>query len=650
MLKIFRDNLKYLSWVLWVVIAVFIAFVFVDFGGGLSGGAGGRQAAATVGDREVSYAEFEREYRRLENQYREAFGEQFTPELADQMKLPLQALERLVDQKLLLAEAEGLGLRATDGEVREAILGIPGLKDSDGHFVGKATYDRFLRMNGLTPRTFEDSVREELVLGKLQAIVASSVAVAAAEVEKAYRDQAERATIRYLQLPASRFGAEVGALQPVELQSYFEAHRDEFKLPEQRVVDYLLIDAAKARAQVTVDAAELERYYQEHLADYSQPEQVRARHILVKVDDKRGAVEAERQLYAARARIEKGEDFGKVAGEVSEDPASKARGGDLGYFARGRMIKEFEEAAFGAEPNTLVGPVRTSYGFHLIEVLDRRAGGQRPFSEVEAQVRARLTGERGDAAAQARADALAARIAAEKLTSETQWQPLADGDAVTFLTSPPFGKEDVVPGIGRNTAFAGSAFALQAGQASPVVKVPRGFAILRLKEVKPPRAPELADVEGRVRAAATRAKTLARAASELARVRASLGAGKSLDQAAQELGLSVQESGELGATSTIPGLGAAPAVVQEALKLPPGGIGGPLETPSGAVLFEVVERKTFDPTAFAAARETTRASLERSEVNRLLGSVLDQKKRELKVNYDRPLLEQFGLLGDGKTS
>ena len=116
-----------------------------------------------------------------------------------------------------------------------------------------------------------------------------------------------------------------------------------------------------------------------------------------------------------------------------------------------------------------------------------------------------------------------------------------------------------------------------------------------------------------------------------------------MDGAAQELGLSVQESGELGATSTIPGLGAAPAVIAEALKLPPGGVGGPIETPSGAVLFEVVERKTFDPTAFAAARETTRASLERSEVNRLLGSVLDQKKRELKVNYDRPLLEQFGL-------
>jgi peptidyl-prolyl cis-trans isomerase D len=650
MLKIFRDNLKYLSWVLWVVIAVFIAFVFVDFGGGLSGVNGGRQAAATVGDQQVSYAEFEREYRRLENQYREAFGEQFTPELANQMKLPLQALERLVDQKLLLEEAERLGLEASDHEVREAILGIPGLKDSDGHFVGKATYDRFLRVNGLTPRTFEASVREELILGKLQAIVASSVAVADADVEKAYREQSERASIRFVQVSASRFAAEVGALQPAELESYFAAHRDEFKLPEQRVVDYLLVDSAKARAKVQLDAADLQRYYQEHLADYTQPEQVRARHILIKVDDKRGAIDAERQLYAARTRIEKGEDFAKVAGEVSEDPASKTRGGDLGYFARGRMIKEFEEAAFGAERNTLIGPIRTSFGFHLIEVLDQRPGGQRPFSEVEGQVRAKLAGERGDAAAQARADELAAKIAAEKLTADGQWQALADGDEVSFLTSPPFGKDDVVPGIGRGTAFAGSAFGLQAGQASPVVKVPRGFAILRLKEVKPPRAPELADVEGRVRSAATRAKTVARAVAELTRVRGSLGAGRTLDQAAAELGVTVQESGELGANSTVPGLGAVPAVVQEALKLPAGAIGGPIETPAGAVLFQVAERKTFDPTAFAAVRESTRASLERSEVNRLLGSVLDQKKREQKVNYDRPLLEQFGLLGDGKAS
>ncbi len=647
MLKILRDNLKYLSWILWLVIGIFIAFVFVDFGGGLSGGSGGRAAAATVGDREISYRDFEREYRRLENQYRQAFGEQFTPELANQLKLPLQALERLVDQKLLLGEAERLGLAASDREVQEAILEIPGLKDSAGNFVGHDTYERFLRMNGLNSREFEDSVREELMIGKLQAIVSSSVDISDAAVEKSYREQAERASIRFLQLPASRFQAEVGNLTAADLQTYFNAHREELRLPEQRVVDYLLVDSVKLRATMNFEPGELDRYYREHVADFSTPEQVRARHILLKVDDKRSAMQAERELANLKQRLDQGADFAQLAGEVSEDPGSKARGGDLGYFARGRMIKEFEDAAFGAAPNTVVGPVKTSFGFHLIQVLDKRAGGERPYAEVEAQVRAKLAAERADGEAERRANELAAKIDKEKLATEEQWKALADGETVQFLTTPAFGKDDVVPGIGRGSAFASSAFALEDGKVSPPVKTPRGMAILRVKETKAPRLPELADVEARVRAAVSRERMIDRTMAELGRGRAEIAAGKTLDQVAQSFGLEPRASGEFGASGSVPGLGAAPEVIQAALELAPGQIGGPVRTPSGAVLFEVTDRRSFDPTAFAAEKATTRASLERSEVNRLLGALLDQKKREEKVNYDRPLLEQFGLLGEG---
>lgn len=378
MLKILRDNLKYLSWILWLVVLIFIAFVFVDFGGGLSGGPGPRAAAATVGDRTVSYRDFEREYRRLENQYRQAFGGQLTPEMIDQLKLPLMALERLVDQELLLEEADRLGLEASDTEVAQAILEIPGLKDDQGHFVGQETYNRFLRANGLDHREFEDSVREELVLAKLQTIVASSVRVSDSDVETSYRQQSERAAIRFIQVPSSRYSATSQAVSPAELQAYFDAHRDDFRLPTQRTVDYLLVDTIKTRAQLTFEPAELEAYYNDHAADFAQEEQVRARHILLKVDDNRTAAQAEAELEQVKARVAAGEDFAKLASELSEDPGSKTRGGDLGYFGRGRMIAEFEQAAFDAAPNSVVGPVKTSFGYHLIQVLDHRQGGSAP--------------------------------------------------------------------------------------------------------------------------------------------------------------------------------------------------------------------------------------------------------------------------------
>ena len=148
MLKVFRDNLKYLSWILWVVIGLFILFVFVDFGGGLRGKSGSPNAlAARVGDREVTREDFQREYRQLDSMYRQLYGEQFTPELAEQMRLPLQALERAVTEQILLAEAERLGIEVTDAEVRDRILEEPVFRNAQGKFVGQAEYERVLNQN-----------------------------------------------------------------------------------------------------------------------------------------------------------------------------------------------------------------------------------------------------------------------------------------------------------------------------------------------------------------------------------------------------------------------------------------------------------------------------------------------------------------------
>jgi len=644
MLKVLRDNLKYLSWILWVVILIFIAFVFVDFGGGLTKGQGGRSSAATIGSEKISYGDFEREYRQLESQYRQAFGENFTPEIAKQLRLPLQALDRLVDQRLLLTEAADRGLKASDTEVRETIFEIPGMKDSAGAFVGEETYKRFARANGYTVRDFEEAIRRQIVLTKLNAIFSSSVAVSDAEVERAYRDQAERAAMRYLILPPAGFQSSA-TLSSAEIASYFARHADEFRLPPQRIVNYLLVDTVRTRAKMTFEKAELESYYNAHRDDWKQEEQVHARHILLKVDDKRTAAAAEGALAAVRKRIEAGEDFAKLATELSDDPGSKAKGGDLGFFGRGRMIKEFEEAAFNAAPGALVGPIQTSFGYHLIQVLEKRAAGERPFSEAEPQVRARLAVERADTAAEAKATALAARIDSEGLTTEAQLKALADNDTVMFITTPPFGSDEVVPGIGRGTPFSAAAFALAAGKTSTPVKIARGFAILSLVSESPARLPTLAEAEAKVRPAALRAKAGELALARLTQARGELASGKSFDEIAKELAVEVKESGEFGRDGNIAGIADSRALISAALAGKAGDVGMPLPTDQGAVLYQVTTRKGFDAAAFAAERTQTRQTLERKEVNRLLGSILEQKKREVKVQYDKPLLEQFGMLG-----
>jgi peptidyl-prolyl cis-trans isomerase D len=648
MLKILRDNLRYLSWILWLVIIVFVAFVFVDFGGARMGG-DATGAAATVGDREVSYVEYQRQYRTLEDRYRQTLGERFTPEMARQMRLPAQALEQVVAEKILLREAERAGLTVSDEEVRKAILEVPAFGDERGNFVGQEYYQQILQAEGYTTASFERSVREQILVNKLSAILAQTLHVPDSEVERSYREQAETARIRYAYLPANRFQGRV-TTTPAELQAYFAAHPGEFQLPNQRSVGYLLVDSALLRAQAKVEDAEVAKYYEEHPDEFRQEEQVRARHILLQVGEARSDAQARTEIEAIRQQIAGGADFAKLAAERSDDPGSKGRGGDLGLFGRGRMIKEFEDAAFGGEPGKLLGPIRTSFGYHLLEVTERRPAGERPFAEVQGAIRNRLLAERVESAAEARSKQLAAKVKADKIASEEGLKALADADVVSWQVTAPFGEEDAVPGVGRGTPFTAAAFALAKGTVSDPVKIPRGWALLWLVEERAARDPQLAEVEAKVRAAVEREKQSALAKTELERVRAAMGAGGSLDEAVKELGIEVRESASFGARGGVAGLPGSEPVAQAALALGPGQVGGPLAIGSGAVLFQVTERTRFDPVKFAAEKTQTRSELESREFQALLESLITQRKLELKVTYDRRLVEELGLSDPSATS
>ncbi len=642
MLKVFRDNLKYLSWILWLVIFVFVLFVFVDFGGTVGrGGSLPAEAAARVGDTEISYREFERTYRQAENAYRQAYGADFTGELATQMGLPLQVLNQLVNERILLAEAKRMGLTVTDEEVRRAIVEMPELQ-RDGKFIGREAYQELLEGNRLSADQFHASLRDQLLTEKVRRVLAATVFVAPTEIEQAYRDQVETATIRYVAVPGSRFAAEA-APDAAAVAAYFTAQREAFRLPERRVVRYLLATANELAATLTVDEAAVRRAYDENPDQYAQPEQVQARHILVRTSAERDAAAARALALELERRVDGGEDFAALARQFSDDPGSKERGGELGWFGRGEMVAPFEAAAFGAEPGSLVGPVESDFGVHLIEVLAKRPGGQRPFDEVAAAIRTRLAGEQAEVAAEAKARELAERFAGEKPTAEELAAAAEAG--VTVATTEPFGRDDAVPGIGRATAFTAAAFDLAVGAVSESVRLPRGWAILQLVEMQEPRLPELEEVRPAVERAVAAARSLERARQEGQRVAAAVAAGRTLDEAAAAAGLAAAEAGPFGRRDAIGDLGQSPAVAAAALALEPGAIGGPLATGEQVVVFQVTARQRFDPAVFAAAKEATRERLSDQRVGELMTSLLAQRRAELDVRIDPELLENFGVAG-----
>ncbi len=641
-LKYLRDNLKSLSWILWGVVIVFIALIFFEWGGVNDRQMGGIDVAATVGDQEISYDEFRQQYRSLEDRYRQTFGAQFNRDMAKQFNLPIQALDQLINRRILLMEAEDIGLRATDGEVRDAILNYPTFQDANGNFIGAESYEQLLRANRLNANEFEQSIRQDVLLGKLNDILAQTAYVSDAEIEASYREQAELAQIRFVQLPASQLAAEV-SVTDAETQAYFTENQVDYELPERRVADYLLVDTVQLRRELEIPDEELVAYYEANPADFTREEQVRARHILLRITPDRPAEQAERELQAIRSQIEGGADFTALAREHSDDESNAERGGNLGFFGRGRMVKAFEDAAFNAQVGELLGPVKTDFGYHLIEIQDHREGGLQPFEQVKASVRSRLVGERVQEIGEAKIRDIAQRITTEQLTTTEQLETLAVEEGLQLSTTEPFGATDNIAGIGRAPDFMAAAFELKPGTTSEPVKLPRGWAILQLKEIQAPRLPELAEVEAEVRQAVELQAQKTAAVARLSEMRGAIEAGGSFEDLSAELSLEIQESGEFGRLGTITGLGANREVIDTALSLDQGQWGGPFESTLGAVLFDVTSRQTFDPEKFEGEKSATRSDQESERLNQLLASLIELRRRDLTPKYDAQVLANFGI-------
>ena len=645
MLKVFRDNLKYLSWVLWLVIVVFVLFVFVDFGATVpTGSTIPTAAAASVGDIDVTYGEFERSYRQAEDTYRQIYGDQFNRELAQQMGLPLQVLDSLVADKILLQEADRMGLRVTDEEVRQAILEFPAFQATTGGFIGEEPYRQTLRSSGYTVDSFEQMIRTQLLGQMVRDVLSANLFVSDEDVLASYKDQIEQAKIRFVQLPSSSMASEVIA-SPEEIEAYFDEHKEELRIPERRVVDYLLLDQNALRDTIELSDDELFEYYEANPEEFTQEEQVRARHILLQVGGDRTEQQAEEQMLAIRDRLEAGEDFATVATELSDDPGSKAQGGDLGFFGRGQMIGEFEEAAFSAVPGEVVGPVKTNFGYHLIQVEERRDAGRSSFAEAQEQIRSLLLNQRSQDLAESTATELAERIDKEVLTTPEALQQLADTETgVTFLTTPAFGREDNVPGIGRGTGFSLTAFELVQDEISEPVRAAAGWVILRMAEVQEPRIPTLDEVRDDVGSSVRQDKQMQLATARMVEARQKLDDGSSLDEVAEELELVVRESGQFGRGGSVAGLGNNPEVASAALALEVGDFAGPLRHENQVLLFEVLERQRFDPQEFETQRQETRETVRSERLNQLLASLVTQRRDEMGVTYDDQLLKNFELV------
>ncbi len=314
--------------------------------------------AAIVNHSQISLSDYRNRLQMIERQYQSRM-EQVPP--AERQKfnsaLRQRAMEDLIQFEVLVQAAADRGITVTDEEVRDFIVQIPSFKEEERF--KRQFYERYLENQGMNAGQFEEKVRKDLIVRKLQALFQDSLKPSAVEQDLDNRVQKIK-----LNLEVASFSAE-------------------------EVAQKIPVSTAEAQTYLAVkeNADKVKKIFDENTAKYTAPEQVRARHILISADpSKPGAdAEAKGKIEALLERAKK-EDFAKLATEASQDPGSKAQGGDLGYFSKGRMVPEFEAAAFGGEVGKIVGPVKSDFGYHLIKVEDKKAATTKGFEDVKVEV------------------------------------------------------------------------------------------------------------------------------------------------------------------------------------------------------------------------------------------------------------------------
>jgi peptidyl-prolyl cis-trans isomerase D len=640
MLKLMRDSFQHLKWILVAIVAIFILFIFVDWGaGGANGGAVDQRAyAARVNGETISSREFDRALYYMEKNYEQMYRQPLSPEAIAQMGLPKQVLDSLVDQHLLLQQARRLHLSASPQEIRQKILEIPTL-NPDGKFVGEELYTRYVTgmMGFQSPAEFEEELAREITINKMESALQSAIVVSPKAAEAEYRRVSESARIKYILYPAAREAAKV-TVTPAEVQQYYTTHQAQYTHGEQREAKYLIADYARLRAQMNPSDDELRKVYNQRHEEFKSAEGAHILHILIKVDP--GSAPAVEAAAKAKAdsivkQLRAGADFAKLAQESSGDPSSSSKGGDMGWVDKGTTVEPFDTAAFSTPLNTISDPIHSKeFGYHIIKVLERRAAGYRPFEEVKDRIRALTSDQQGKDRARDEITRIAAKIKDNKPKSAAEFTALASGN-VTSNDTQWFGKSDTIPGMGNNPAFTTWAFSAKQNDVGDIIGSQRGPIIPFLYSIRAAGVAPLEEVRAKVEndARMEKARQLAQQALTTALP------ASTVDAVGVKLGLASAEA-NINRQGYIAGFtGDTAALVDAAMSAPVGEVKGPVMTGDGAVLFQVIEQKKADAAALAQNRSKYIDTLRQQESRNLRATLLQKLRKAATIDINKKLIE-----------
>ena len=565
-----------------------------------------------------------------------------------------RAADQLITRQVLLSEAQRMGLRVTQEEVKDelqhgryAATFFPG-----GNFIGQQEYEQMLQRANLTTAKFEDEVANEILINKLQLVISGGAGVSESEIHDQFIKQNSKVKFDYAVLKQDDIKK---GLHPTdqELKAFYSAHRATYanSIPEKRKVKYAFVDTNKIDASVKVTPDDLRAYYDQRRDQYRTPEQVKVSHILIKTPlpgpdgkvDEKGVAEAQHRAEDLLKQLKAGAKLEDLAKKYSEDPGSAKQGGSLGWIGRGQTVPEFEKTAFSLPKGQISDLVKSSYGFHIIRVDDKQEAHVKTLDEVKDQIEPILRRQKGQLIAQKQAEDLLKQARANGLEAAARAQSLP------VITTDFFARKDILPGLGPAPQFMDAVFT-EAEKAPPdVAPSSQGIVVFQLLEVKPASTPTFEEIRSRVEEEFKNERSNLLLTQKTQELSDRAKAEHDLKRAAKELGATMKTSDFVPPDGQVPEVGSMTGQAAVAFTMNPGEISGPIISGANGVVLAVLENQKPSESDYAAKRDEIRDTLLQGKRQELFGlfvsSLRDQMEKSGKIRINQDEMKQLTRTG-----
>jgi len=552
-----------------LIALAFIGLMVFQWGMNYSGKSKRNNKVGTVNGHDLTFKGFSDMYQQMYQEQRARSGKSdFNDE--DLQRLRDQVWERFIQQVLFKEEMGKLGITVSDSEIVYQIYNYP-LQDFKKHpsFQTNGIFDinKYHAAFGdpnIPWMQVEQIYREQIPYLKLQQIITSTARISDKEVLDDFMQTNIKAKVNYLQVPARRFENKDIVVSDAEIETYYNAHKEDFKQNEKRLLSYVMFP------------------------------------IQTNAEDSARVI---KEFKGIRERLAAGENFNDLANEYSDDPSVKTNHGDLGYFERGAMVKSFSDAAFSAKKGEVVGPIITSYGFHLIKVEDRKKEGGKlkvKASHILMKV----------VPAPSRVGSIedGARYFSED-AKEKGFEVQAKKRNYTIQKTSLFEENgNFIPGIGNNLSIMNFAFSSKINEVSGLYRLDdKGFVVVSLSQIQPAGYKTIESqkriISNRLKfeKAKAKAKDRAMAIAPLVKNGRSF---KEIVKADTSHTISEQTTPLFTLSGSIPGIGRSPEFAGAAFALNVGQTSGMVEAERGYYYLKLLEKTAFDSSAFASQKKT----------------------------------------------